>query len=250
MPSITAVIEWELDVDLFHPDQDAIKIATEQLSDLLPSSFTIKNLKVSYKGQRQNRIILGVFTPEEVLPFITTESTKKKYDCGNKSYFVKVNSHRYLNFKKSRHCIACGLEGNKFVLERQGKTASPHFNLYAEEDGDLVLMTKDHILARSAGGKDEMENYQTMCCTCNNLKSNFEMTVEQVAELRKFKNEHKHKRRKELAHLIKKKREEIMAGRVYSVEECSVPVAPSVMIQLPGEKTIPAGGASFNVIQE
>ena len=33
-------------------------------------------------------------------------------------------------------------------------------------------MTKDHILPKSKGGKDEIDNYQTMCIRCNKAKGN------------------------------------------------------------------------------
>ena len=46
-------------------------------------------------------------------------------------------------------------------------------NLYAiDENGKEVLMTKDHILPKSKGGKDEIDNYQTMCIRCNEAKGN------------------------------------------------------------------------------
>jgi 5-methylcytosine-specific restriction endonuclease McrA len=36
----------------------------------------------------------------------------------------------------------------------------------------LVLMTQDHIMPRSKGGANRLENLQTMCCVCNNRKGN------------------------------------------------------------------------------
>ena len=32
-------------------------------------------------------------------------------------------------------------------------------------------MTKDHIIPKSKGGKNELSNYQTMCTYCNNEKA-------------------------------------------------------------------------------
>ena len=45
--------------------------------------------------------------------------------------------------------------------------------MYAVDDnGDEILMTKDHILPRSKGGIDDISNYQTMCKPCNEAKGN------------------------------------------------------------------------------
>jgi hypothetical protein len=37
---------------------------------------------------------------------------------------------------------------------------------------DGAILHVDHIIPRSKGGKDEMDNYQTLCQTCNIGKSN------------------------------------------------------------------------------
>lgn len=60
-----------------------------------------------------------------------------------------------------------------------------HFNLYAiDKDGNEVLMTKDHILAKARGGKDRISNYQTCCKVCNETKgaTNNEVFKELIEE--------------------------------------------------------------------
>ncbi len=84
--------------------------------------------------------------------------------------YVKVMSLRLRTFKNSLVCVRCGLVGSHFWAERNG-SEKYHINLYSiNKDGEDVLMTKDHILPRSRGGADIIENMQTMCENCNRKK--------------------------------------------------------------------------------
>ena len=98
------------------------------------------------------------------------------------------------------------------ILDINHGDQSPHFNLYAEENARLVLMTKDHILAKSKGGTDELANYQTMCSTCNNLKGAYDLELLDVKELRRLHDNKDKVPRKELRNLINRTREE-MSGK-------------------------------------
>lgn len=88
--------------------------------------------------------------------------------------WINMGSHRYQCFALyGTDCVDCGIEGKYFIMERQGAVGQFHFNLYALDDfGNEVLMTKDHILPRSRGGRDEISNYQPMCTYCNGKKGN------------------------------------------------------------------------------
>jgi HNH endonuclease len=84
-------------------------------------------------------------------------------------------SHRLITFKnKGIQCCKCGIEGKYFALEKFPADLNIyHFNLYAVNDeGEEILMTKDHIIPISKGGLDIFENYQTMCSKCNVEKGN------------------------------------------------------------------------------
>ena len=79
-------------------------------------------------------------------------------------------SDRYkVFFTKGYKCVKCGIEGSYFALEKNiPEDGRYHLNLYAlDKDGNEVLMTKDHIIPHSKGGKSTLENYQTMCTICN-----------------------------------------------------------------------------------
>lgn len=70
-------------------------------------------------------------------------------------------------------CVTCGLVGKFFVKEKLPNDNSFHLNLYAIDDnGKEVLMTRDHILPKSKGGSERLDNMQTMCTRCNGKKGN------------------------------------------------------------------------------
>jgi len=131
------------------------------------------------------------YSPEEVFAWIeANQSTKerpmpKRVDMDG--HPMKVYSLRYENFMANgMACCVCGIKGDRFYKERNftvgGKSTADngeyHFNLYAiDSEGDEVLMTKDHIIAKALGGSDHVPNMQPMCTVCNNTKGS--MTLDQ-----------------------------------------------------------------------
>jgi len=101
-------------------------------------------------------------------------------------YDVYKRSLRYKTFiEKGYKCVCCGRVGAYYALECD-EVANPnraHFNLYSDDD---VLMTKDHILPKSKGGKDAIENMQTMCTICNGSKGN-KVPQDCVSDLKQLK---------------------------------------------------------------
>lgn len=205
--------------------QHCLQYAKEQLDGLLNTEpngedfegFTIQ-VDLAQMKERKRLIHLGEFSLDEVFPFITVEDSKREFTAGSKRYLVRMNSDRYHVFKANPACVACGLVGTKLFLDLNPGDSSPHFNLYAEEHGRLILMTKDHILAKSKGGSDEMENFTTCCSVCNNLKGNFDLTYDDVRELRRIWNNSSKLTRKELKSLINRTRDEMAAKRYVAAE--------------------------------
>ena len=113
------------------------------------------------------------YYPDYILPHIQTAKRKINLDGD----LVKVYSLRLRTFKhKGLACVTCGIVGSFFVKERNHKgkscNGSFHLNLYAlTNDNEEVLMTKDHIIPKSKGGRDTLSNLQTMCYDCNQEKA-------------------------------------------------------------------------------
>ncbi len=108
---------------------------------------------------------IGNFTVNEVLSQILPAYAKKNepgYFKKFKGHMVKMVSQRYTLFKeKGTTCVTCGLVGTYFGLDKPPEHERPHFNLYGiNEDGEEVMMTKDHIMPKSKGGKNIQKNYQ------------------------------------------------------------------------------------------
>jgi len=199
----TANIIWDFDTTL-SKDQ-AVELARQHLGDL-PNKDGMSDLRLIIRldklKDKVQKVKLGEFSPDDVIPFLTKEETKKEYDVNGIKYSVKMNSHRYFLFRESMRCVACGLLGTRMLLEHHPADKSPHFNLYGEEDDKLILMTKDHIHAKSCGGEDRHSNYQTMCIICNNLKSHSNLSLEAVSELRRIYNENKDAVTKKKLHIL------------------------------------------------
>lgn len=81
-------------------------------------------------------------------------------------------------FVHGTKCSACGLEASHYAVERPAHESGDfpyHLNLWGfDANGNEVLFTHDHTLARSAGGKDHISNTTTMCSPCNFDKSLYE----------------------------------------------------------------------------
>lgn len=144
---------------------------------------------------------LAVLDPEDVLPYAGPGSPPKCYaDPKGRKWSVRMRSRRYGMFRRSMSCACCGITGNVMILERHlgvgtpTRVRQPHFNLYSASPDGLTLMTRDHILPKSKGGKDTLDNYQTMCEPCNMLKGSDLVDMEIVRERRRQYDEHPRKR--------------------------------------------------------
>lgn len=186
MPRFKAAVVIVLEIDDAADKEQAEEQVRKQIESIHAQKKTIR-----LEQLKEEKIRLAVYEPNDIFQHVTHASYKHDYVVGGKTHQVKMNSHRYLLFKKSRSCVCCGILGNKMVLEQHTKDRSPYFNFYAEKDGRLILMTKDHIKAKARGGEDKLSNYQTMCAVCNNLKGSCMMSMDGLREIRQIYEQNK-----------------------------------------------------------
>lgn len=107
----------------------------------------------------------------------------------------RLESQRLTLFKeKGTICSCCGLVAthfrkniglSKFAIEKLTKphVGTFHLNLYGLKDNSEVLFTKDHIVAKSNGGKNIFNNYATMCSNCNRIKGSYNISLDTFKKL-------------------------------------------------------------------
>jgi len=144
-----------------------IRVATLCIDEVIPFVFTKKVRALLKKAGASYTSVQWISKCKKEFG-VVVEGKKKTIS-------VAMGSHRYQLFaEKGVTCAECGIAGTYFAIEKDlsGSTNKYHLNLYGvKADGKEVMLTKDHIVPRSKGGKNLMSNYQTLCFDCNNRKS-------------------------------------------------------------------------------
>lgn len=125
--------------------------------------------KVRYSGYHH----LQSYEPEGILDLVDEDAKPTEVVIKGVMHQIKVKSLRLQCFKRSMSCVKCGLKGTIISADTftsKSDRDGTHFNLYAVSEGKTRLMTKDHIIPKSRGGKNHLSNLQTMCDQCNNKK--------------------------------------------------------------------------------
>ncbi len=79
----------------------------------------------------------------------------------------------YYTSRKHKNLRAQAYHRDKGVCkecERNGKVKQ--LQLHTTKETRHMMAFGDHIIPREAGGKDELDNYQTLCKPCHDAKSN------------------------------------------------------------------------------
>lgn len=151
----------------------------------------------------------GIYNLAEVLPYIQVDLGKNSKDrlADPKAYKyygdkkVWMARKRYKVFVESTVCCTCGMEGEFFALEQQKEKKEKDIwflHLYGRtKDGKEILFTQDHAVPKSKGGSNGLDNLQTMCSPCNNLKGNKMPAAGEKNGKRKYGKKSLHVSRKE-----------------------------------------------------
>lgn len=82
---------------------------------------------------------------------------------------------------ESLKCWECGVEADRFILKHHPNDMKkpPVLELYAHDGKTLLMMTRDHIIPKSVGGLDLVENLRPGCERCNGRRKNI-MTPDEL----------------------------------------------------------------------
>lgn len=147
-----------------------VKTISDLKNVLLEEDIDIKLMNTRY----ERKSIHSITEIKELTKNVLFEKDKRNAKVLLDGDYIKGNSQRYQTFfTKGFKCACCGIKGKYFAKEITRGDASYHLNLYAlDKNGTEVLMTKDHIIPKSKGGQDVLDNYQPMCYICNYKKGN------------------------------------------------------------------------------
>ena len=113
-----------------------------------------------------------------VIPFVQIDKAGPNPKYRKYSGFeVDMSAIRLRLFAtKGTVCVHCGLSGSYFWLEKNKGVIDPtsgyHLNLYGFNRSKVeTMLTRDHIVPRSKGGRDILSNLQTLCYPCNAKKA-------------------------------------------------------------------------------
>jgi len=132
--------------------------------------------ELDYKIQKLRGSSEGVYTFHKAYPIECIENIYKEAIENNKEKIqfdnveIKTHSIRIKTFMKntSKVCVNCGRVGTHYRLQsNKNSVENPHLGLWSD---DGIQFTKDHIIPKSKGGTNELDNLQIMCEVCNNAK--------------------------------------------------------------------------------
>lgn len=117
-------------------------------------------------------------TPQLGAGLFISYSNRPHIDSHIDKDFVEISltGHRMDTFARSNKCVCCEIIGTTFkptIAHGEKQEWTAHLNLYTEEG---IMMTMDHILPKSLGGKTKEDNLITCCKQCNEFKGSAKLS--------------------------------------------------------------------------
>lgn len=89
---------------------------------------------------------------------------------------------RAMMIKKTPFCNCCGISATVARLKKSAN-GNCFWSFYGNAADENTLLTIDHIIPRSKGGKSTDENLQILCKRCNSVKGNLVISLEKLKRL-------------------------------------------------------------------
>ena len=123
--------------------------------------------------------IIGSYEPSLILDLLNKDSSIGETIIpliNGKNHNLSINFRRRIFLKQTR-CQFCQSSVTEFVLfSFRVKDGTERRHFLGISDNNNIL-TIDHVIAKSKGGKDTDDNYQLACSKCNQMKRNKENFV-------------------------------------------------------------------------
>lgn len=122
-------------------------------------------------ASRNNMQVYAEFSVEEGIQLIL--SKQDRYNGVHFDIRRRARTRLEMFSRGQTTCAHCGLKGTMFRIERH---ANDHvfpacLNLYGhDEQGKMLMLTHDHIVPKTYGGGNKIENAQVLCEKCNSKK--------------------------------------------------------------------------------
>ena len=155
----------------------------------------MKIMKINYAPIAQADLVLAELSFEATMRQIADQDHYADIRVDGKAYRVNMGASRLQVLKKNPLCACCGIRATDASLDLDAKRTKEtgnfhyHVNLYArsgehgKDHQHMILLTKDHVVPRSKGGKEEESNFQTLCANCNFLKDNADLDLEHMRKI-------------------------------------------------------------------
>lgn len=120
-----------------------------------------------------------IFSITEILDEYCAHTNRLKYN----NISVGIRKSDYLRFIFSENCVKnnfrcaiCGTKASHFRIKHDKSSNHYYLHLYGfvkhNSITKYVIFNRDHIIPKSLGGPNTLDNYQLTCAVCNSYRGN------------------------------------------------------------------------------